>query len=121
MKFEISNLRGLRLAPAGGAAISAKFYHEIMTSELKTEIRVKLLPRSSKSRIMGIEGEFYKVKVNSPPVDGEANKELISLVSKRLRIPKGSIEIIAGKTSRMKVLRVLGIDAESVSRLMETD
>jgi hypothetical protein len=92
-----------------------------MATERKTDIKIKLLPRSSKSQIMGREGEFYKVKVNSPPVDGEANKELISLIAKRLKISKGSIEIVTGKTSRMKVLRVFGIDAESASRLMETD
>jgi uncharacterized protein len=92
-----------------------------MAGEEKTEIRIKLLPRSSKSQIMGREGEFYRVKVNSPPVDGEANKELISLISKKLRIPKSNIEIISGRTSRMKVLRVLGLDIQSVSRRMETD
>jgi uncharacterized protein len=92
-----------------------------MTAQIKTDIRIKLLPRSSKSQVMGKEGEFYKVKVNSPPVDGEANKELISLIAKRLGISKGSIEIIAGKTSRMKVLRLIGIDEASVSRMMETD
>ena len=92
-----------------------------MEPQFKTDIKIKLLPRSSKSQIMGREGEFYKVKVNSPPVDGEANKELISLIAKRLRISKGSIDIIAGKTSKMKVLRVLGIDAQSVSRLMAPD
>lgn len=92
-----------------------------MTSEIKTDIPIKLLPRSSKSRIMGMEGDFYKVKVNSPPVDGEANKELVSLISKRLKVPKGSIEIISGKTSRMKVLRVLGIDGRTVTRLMQAE
>lgn len=70
---------------------------------------------------MGMEGEFYRVKVNSPPVDGEANKELVSLVSKRLKVPKGSIEIISGKTSRTKVLRVQGIDEGTVARLMQAD
>jgi len=92
-----------------------------MANEIKTDIRIKLLPRSSKSQIMGMEGEFYKVKVNSPPVDGEANKELILLISKRLGIPKGRIEIISGKTSRMKVVRITGIDEKSVTRLMHAD
>lgn len=92
-----------------------------MTSEIKTDIRIKLLPRSSKSRIMVMEGEFYRIKVNSPPVDGEANKELVSLISKKLKVPKGSIEIISGKTSRMKVLRIQGIDKETVTRLMEVE
>ena len=71
--------------------------------------------------IVGKEGEFIKVKVNSPPVGGEANKELISLISKRLSIPRGSIEIISGKTSRIKLLRLRGIDKESVVGLMEAD
>jgi uncharacterized protein len=89
------------------------------TAITKADIRIKLLPRSSKSQIMGKEGDVYKVKVNSPPVDGEANKELISLLSKKLGQPKSNIEITTGKTSRSKTVRIMGIDQESVSRLME--
>jgi len=92
-----------------------------MTNKAKTEIRIKLVPRSSRSQIIGKDGEVYKIKVTSPPVDGEANRELISLISKKLGIPKGSIEIISGKRSRMKVLRLQGIEEESVVRLMEAD
>ena len=92
-----------------------------MTNEAKTEIRIKLVSRSSRSQIIGKDGEVYKIKVTSPPVDGEANRELISLISKKLGIPKGSIEIISGKRSRMKVLRLQGIEEESVVRLMEAD
>ena len=92
-----------------------------MTQKINTEIRVKLIPRSSRSRIAGKDGEAYKVKVNSPPVDGKANKELISLISKTLGISKGSIEIISGKTSRIKLLRLRGIDKESVVALMGAD
>jgi uncharacterized protein len=84
-----------------------------------TDIKIKLLPRSSKSQIMGKEGGVYKIKVNSPPVDGEANKELISLLSKKLGQPKSNFEIIIGKTSRMKTVRIQGIDMASVADLME--
>jgi uncharacterized protein len=94
---------------------------KIIPNEIKTDIRIKLLPRSSRSQVMGMEGDLYRVKVNAPPVDGEANKELVSMIAKRLRVPKGAIEIIAGKTSRMKVLRVSGIDEASASRLMGGD
>ena len=92
-----------------------------MTNEAKTEIIIKLLPRSSRSQIMGRDGEVYKIKVTSPPVDGKANRELISLISKKLGIPKSSIEIVSGKTSRMKVLRLQGIEKESVVSLLEAD
>jgi len=70
---------------------------------------------------MGRDGEVYKIKVTSPPVDGKANRELISLISKKLGIPKSSIEIVSGKTSRMKVLRLQGIEKESVVSLLEAD
>jgi uncharacterized protein len=89
------------------------------TTTPATDIKIKLLPRSSKSQIMGKEGDVYRVKVNSPPVDGEANKELISLLSKKLGQPKSNFEIIVGKTSRMKTVRIQGIDKASVADLME--
>jgi len=46
---------------------------------------------------------------------------LISMLSKKLKRPKGDIEIISGKTSRIKLLRLRGIDKESVVGLMEAD
>ena len=60
-------------------------------SQVKTDIKVKLLPRSSINQIMGRDNDVFKVKVTSPPVDGLANKALIELLAKSLRIPKGSI------------------------------
>ena len=86
---------------------------------IKTDIKIKLLPKSSKNKVVGKEGDTYKVKVTAPPVDGKANRALISLLSKRLGIPKRNIEIIAGESSRLKRIRVYGLLKEDVIGLMD--
>lgn len=73
-------------------------------------IKIKVEPRSSKSAIVGPYGDALKVKLTSPPVEGKANKELIDLLSKELKIPKRDIEIISGQSSKNKVVRIIGIN-----------
>jgi uncharacterized protein (TIGR00251 family) len=77
-------------------------------------IKIKLIPRSSKNQIIGKEGDAYRVKVKAPPVDGKANKALIALLAKRLNRPKEDIQIICGKSARIKLIRVYGLISEDV-------
>ncbi len=79
---------------------------------------VKLVPRSSLNKIVGLEGDILKVKVKSAPVDGLANQDLILLLSKRLRVAKERIEIISGHKSRLKTIRFHGIQASSIRELL---
>ncbi|WP_457678072.1 DUF167 domain-containing protein [Thermovibrio sp.] len=51
-----------------------------------------------------------KVKVTAPPEKGKANEALIELLSKRLKVPKRSISIVSGQTSRVKRVFIEGID-----------
>ena len=80
--------------------------------------KVKLLPRSSMNKIVGFEGDILKIKVKSAPVDGLANKDLILLLSKRLRVAKERIEIISGRKSRLKTVRIHGIEKNDLSLLL---
>ena len=72
-------------------------------------IKIKVEPKSSKSEIVGPYGDALKVKLTSPPVEGKANKELIDLLSKELKIKKKDIEIISGKSSKNKVVKIIGL------------
>ena len=87
--------------------------------QVRADLQVKLLPRSSRSEIVGIENNILKVKVTSPPVDGEANKALIQLLAKSLGISKGRVEIVAGKSSKLKTIRIYGLSEKDVSLLLE--
>ena len=68
-------------------------------------LKVTVIPRSSVTKVVGFEGDTLKVKVKSAPVDGLANRDLIGLLSKNLKIAKGRIEIVSGHTSRIKTIK----------------
>ena len=86
---------------------------------MHTDIKIKLAPRSSRNEILGREGDGYKVKVTSPPVEGMANKALVALLAEKLGVPKRDIEITAGKTSRMKTVRIHGLSEPEITRALE--
>jgi hypothetical protein len=67
-------------------------------------LSVRVQPKASKNAIRGVHGEALKVALTAPPVEGAANKALIAFVAKILGIPKASIEILSGQTSRNKRL-----------------
>ncbi len=92
-----------------------------MMGEVETEalIRVKVIPRSSRTEIAGKEKDIYRVKITDPPVEGKANKALIALLAEKLGIAKRDIEITAGKTSRMKTVRVQGMSEVAVTQALE--
>jgi len=79
---------------------------------------VKVLPRASRDLIVGQENGIFKVKLTAPPVEGRANKALIAFLAKRLGLAKGSVEIVSGKRSRLKSLRIDGLTAEAVEALL---
>ena len=76
--------------------------------ELKTVIRVEVVPRSSVNRIMEREKGVYRVKVTSPPVEGKANKAVMESLARYFSVPQGSIRILSGLKSRNKIIEVSG-------------
>ena len=87
-------------------------------AEIQTEIKVRVLPKSSRTQIIGIEGDTYKVKLTAPPVEGKANKALIELLARTLRIGKGRVDIVSGSRSRLKTVRIYGLSPEEVTSFM---
>jgi len=75
---------------------------------------VRVIPRSSKSAIVGEHNGALKVKLNSPPVDGAANDELVRLLSKEFGISRSAVEIVSGQSSRSKRVRIAVANAEQI-------
>ena len=90
-------------------------------SEQGVEIRVKVVPGSSKTQIAGILGEMLKIKIAAPPEKGKANQSLIAFLAKKLGVRKNDIEIISGKTNPVKVLRISGTDPVVLKSLLIGD
>ena len=77
-------------------------------------INIKVKPNSSRSKIVVNDVGEIIVYLNSQPVDGKANKECISLFSKKLKIAKSSISIHKGQKRKNKILIIEGEDSTTV-------
>ena len=75
---------------------------------------VRVHPRAKKDAISGTLGDALKLSLTSPPVDGRANQACIEFFAKLFKVPRSSVTIAAGETSRNKVIRIAGINAEQV-------
>ena len=83
-------------------------------------LSVKLQPRASKNEIGVPLGDELKIKVTAPPVDAAANQALIELLAKKLACPRGRVELIRGKTSRHKTVKLHGFTPEAVSQAISS-
>lgn len=70
------------------------------------EIRLRVVPGASRSEIVGPLGDRLKVRVASPAEGGKANRAVIALVSERLGVSLRDVEVVSGRSSRDKTLRV---------------
>jgi len=77
-----------------------------------------VIPRASKPGIAGTRDGALLVRLQSPPVEGAANTELIQILSDALGVPRRSISIVAGERSRQKRVRIEGVSEDDVSRLL---
>lgn len=78
---------------------------------------VRVIPRSSKSEIVGEYDGALKVKLNSPPIDGAANAELVKLLAKEFDVSKSQVEILSGNTSKLKQIKILGAKKNALSEI----
>lgn len=70
------------------------------------DILIKVIPRSSQTKIVEESKNYLKIKLTSAPTKGRANAELIKLLAKKYKVSKSQIEIIKGLTSKEKLVRI---------------
>lgn len=72
-------------------------------------IEVRVEPRSSKKGVSGVIDNVLKVKLTAPPVEGEANEQLIEVLSELTGVRKSNIRIVRGLSSKRKVVEIRGV------------
>jgi len=77
---------------------------------------VKVQPRARKNAITGTFGDALKLALTAPPIEGRANEAVIDFLADFFDIPRSSITIASGKTSRLKVVHVNGTNTEHLYR-----
>ena len=89
----------------------------IRDTEKGLVVRLRIVPNSSKNEIV-LEDEFIKVKVTAQPIENKANKALVEFLSKQFKVPKTSIEILKGDTSKEKTLLFENLDEDKKSYII---
>ena len=79
------------------------------------EIALHIQPRASRTEFVGAHGDALKIRLAAPPVEGEANEELVRFLAKTLGVTKSAVTIVRGATGRRKVVRVDGVVAATVA------
>ncbi len=82
-------------------------------------IKSKIIPNSSKDRIMGIYNNALKIAIAAPPVEGKANKKCISFLAKYFDIAKSKIKIISGINSKGKLIKINDINPKEFFNKIE--
>jgi uncharacterized protein (TIGR00251 family) len=75
---------------------------------------VRIHPRARKNAITGERGDALKVSLTAPPVEGKANAACIEFFANLLKVPRSSVTIAAGQTSRNKLIAVAGLTAQQL-------
>ncbi len=63
-------------------------------------------PGAKRSEFVGLHDERIKIRLHAPPVDGKANAQLITFLSKAFGVPKHAVHIESGELSRQKRVRI---------------
>ena len=85
-----------------------------------THLTVRVLPRSSKPGIVGIREGALLVRVQSPPVEGAANEELIQVIAETFGAAKRDVEIVAGERSKLKRVAIVTVDRSHVNAVLRS-
>ncbi len=79
---------------------------------------IRVIPRSSRCELVGIQGDALKIKITAPPVEGAANEECIRFLSDIFSIRRSQIRIVAGHQSKNKRVAISGIKKEAVEGIL---
>jgi uncharacterized protein (TIGR00251 family) len=69
-------------------------------------LSVQVQPRAGHNAITGPHGEYLKIRLAAPPVEGRANAELVAFLAQEFGVRREDVEILRGDTARRKVVRI---------------
>jgi uncharacterized protein (TIGR00251 family) len=76
-------------------------------------------PRASRSKVLGVKNGALEVALAAPPVEGEANDELLKVLAAALNVPRRSVRLIHGQSGRNKRVEIDGVTLAGVAKALE--
>lgn len=85
-------------------------------------LQVRVQPRASRNAWLGLQEDWFRVRITAPPVEGQANQCLQAFLADLFGVAKSQVNLLAGDTGRDKRLRVIaprclpaGVEAQPVA------
>ena len=78
---------------------------------------VRVVPRASRSEIVGLYDGALRIRVAAPPVEGAANLELVKFLAKKFKVPQAAVTLISGRNSKNKIVRITNPSAATLDGL----
>ena len=85
-----------------------------------TRLRVRVVPGAASTRLVGRLGDVWKLRVHAAPERGRANDAVVALLVETLGLPRADVRVVAGHTTRDKVVELGGISPEDAGRRLES-
>jgi uncharacterized protein (TIGR00251 family) len=70
---------------------------------------IRVLPRSSKCELAGLQEDALRLRIKAPPVEGRANEESIRFLAALFNVKRNQVAIKAGHKSKNKLISITGL------------
>jgi uncharacterized protein len=84
------------------------------------QLTIRVVPRASKPGIAGTRGGALLVRLQSPPVEGAANEELVALLAQTFGVPRRDVAIASGQRSKLKRVVIQQIDRRQFTHVLQS-
>jgi uncharacterized protein (TIGR00251 family) len=87
-------------------------------SVASTRLKLRVSPGARRPGFAGRHGDAWKVRVAEPPEDGRANEAVLRLLAETLDVPRASVALVSGHSSRDKIVTLDGLEQSQTERLL---
>ena len=87
-------------------------------SAATTKLKLRVSPGARRPGFAGRHGDAWKIRVAEPPEDGRANDAVLRLLAETLDVPRASLDLVSGHSSRDKIVMLEGLEQAHTERLL---
>ncbi len=89
-----------------------------MSAVPTTRLRLRVAPGAARPGVAGRHGSAWKVRVAAAPERGRANEAVLALIADTLELPRASVSLVSGASSRDKIVELTGMGPEETDRML---
>jgi len=85
-----------------------------------TRVRLRVAPGATRAGVVGRHGDAWKVRVTAPPEAGRANDAVVRLLADTLALPRTSVKLVSGHSTRDKIVELAGVEPADIERRLSS-